>query len=38
TVWSAGQGVSQINDVVSVQALVSRLKQEYEGARARVCG
>lgn len=37
TVWSAGQGVSQINDVVSVQALVSRLKQEYNGARARVC-
>lgn len=38
TVWSAGQGVSQINDVVSVQALVSRLRQEYEGARARICG
>ncbi|WP_339783126.1 nitronate monooxygenase family protein, partial [uncultured Marinobacter sp.] len=26
TVWSAGQGVSQITDVVSVEALVSRLK------------
>lgn len=38
TVWSAGQGVSQINDVVSVQALVSRLKQEYTDARARICG
>ncbi|MGO1462497.1 MAG: NAD(P)H-dependent flavin oxidoreductase [Marinobacter sp.] len=38
TVWSAGQGVSQINDVVSVQALVSRLKQEYADARARICG
>ncbi|WP_100638426.1 NAD(P)H-dependent flavin oxidoreductase [Marinobacter salexigens] len=37
TVWSAGQGVSQINDVVSVEALVSRLKQEYESARARLC-
>lgn len=38
TVWSAGQGVSQINDVVNVQALVSRLKQEYADARARICG
>lgn len=38
TVWSAGQGVSQINDVVSVQALVSRLKQEYADAQARICG
>lgn len=37
TVWSAGQGVSQINDVVSVEALVSRLKQEYQSARARLC-
>src|SRR5680860_741685 len=37
TVWSAGQGVSQINDVVSVEVLVSRLKQEYQGARARLC-
>ncbi|WP_298448735.1 nitronate monooxygenase family protein [uncultured Marinobacter sp.] len=37
TVWSAGQGVSQINDVVSVEALVSRLKQEYQNARARLC-
>ena len=33
TVWSAGQGVSQITDVVSVQALVSRLKQEYRRRR-----
>lgn len=37
TVWSAGQGVSQINDVVSVQALVSRLKDEYQSARERLC-
>jgi len=37
TVWSAGQGVSQINDVVSVEALVSRLKQEYQSARAQLC-
>ncbi|MGK0524233.1 MAG: nitronate monooxygenase [Pseudomonadales bacterium] len=37
TVWSAGQGVSQITDVVSVQALVSRLTQEYQAARKRLC-
>lgn len=37
TVWSAGQGVSQINDVVSVEVLVSRLKQEYESSLAQLC-
>ncbi|MCK0162942.1 nitronate monooxygenase family protein [Marinobacter sp. S6332] len=37
TVWSAGQGVSQINDVVSVEVLVSRLKKEYESALAQLC-
>lgn len=29
TVWSAGQGVAGINDVVSVSELVSRLKHEF---------
>lgn len=38
TVWSAGQGVSQISDVLSVQALVKRLTQEYSTARAQLCG
>ncbi|MBW0147269.1 NAD(P)H-dependent flavin oxidoreductase [Marinobacter arenosus] len=38
TVWSAGQGVSQIHDVLSVKALVSRLTSEYKAARARLCG
>lgn len=38
TVWSAGQGVSQIHDVVSVDELVQRLRREYEAARARLCG
>lgn len=38
TVWSAGQGVSQIHDVLSVEALVSRLTSEYKAARARLCG
>ncbi|RBP27523.1 nitronate monooxygenase [Marinobacter pelagius] len=38
TVWSAGQGVSQIHDVLSVSDLVDRLKREYREARSRVCG
>ncbi|MFO7530756.1 MAG: nitronate monooxygenase family protein [Marinobacter sp.] len=38
TVWSAGQGVSQIHDVLRVSDLVDRLKQEYREARSRVCG
>ncbi|MBW4934227.1 NAD(P)H-dependent flavin oxidoreductase [Marinobacter sp. F4206] len=38
TVWSAGQGVSQIHDVLSVEALVGRLKTEYDAARTRLCG
>ncbi|MGF2733801.1 NAD(P)H-dependent flavin oxidoreductase [Marinobacter sp. DUT-1] len=38
TVWSAGQGVSQIHDVLSVSDLVDRLKTEYREARSRVCG
>jgi len=38
TVWSAGQGVSQIHDVLSVSDLVDRLKMEYREARSRICG
>lgn len=38
TVWSAGQGVSQIHDVLSVSDLVDRLKKEYREARSRICG
>ncbi|KPP98723.1 nitronate monooxygenase family protein [Marinobacter sp. HL-58] len=38
TVWSAGQGVSQITDVVAVSELVERLSREYQQARSRVCG
>lgn len=37
TVWSAGQGVSQISDVVSVSELVGRINDEYKEARARLC-
>ena len=36
TVWSAGQGVSQIDDVLSVPDLVSRLADEYRSARERL--
>ncbi|WP_421911290.1 NAD(P)H-dependent flavin oxidoreductase [Marinobacter sp.] len=36
TVWSAGQGVSQITDVVSVSDLVGRIGKEYREARARL--
>ena len=38
TVWSAGQGVSQITDVVSVSDLVQRISNEYQEARSRICG
>ncbi|MDX1458944.1 MAG: nitronate monooxygenase family protein [Marinobacter sp.] len=34
TVWSAGQGVGLIHDVVPVSELVDRLKAEYRQARA----
>lgn len=37
TVWSAGQGVSQIDDVLSVEALMDRLRREYGEARAKLC-
>ncbi|WP_296932678.1 nitronate monooxygenase family protein [uncultured Marinobacter sp.] len=36
TVWSAGQGVSQIHDVLTVPDLVSRLTNEYRSARERL--
>lgn len=37
-VWSAGQGVGQIDDVPSVAELVDRLKQEYDTAVAQFIG
>lgn len=36
TVWSAGQGVSQIHDVLPVEDLVRRLSEEYGQTRARL--
>lgn len=38
TVWSAGQGVSQIHDVLATRSLVQRLKEEYQAAKAGLCG
>lgn len=35
TVWSAGQGVTSIHDVLPVQDLVARLKKEYAEAVAQ---
>jgi len=36
TIWSAGQGVSQIDDVVSVAELVKRIRNEYVSARSKL--
>ncbi|MCH8498256.1 MAG: nitronate monooxygenase family protein [Marinobacter sp.] len=36
TVWSAGQGVSAISDVLSTDELVTRMQQEYQQARQRM--
>ncbi|MEQ9546852.1 MAG: nitronate monooxygenase family protein [Marinobacter sp.] len=38
TVWSAGQGVSQIHDVLSVETLVARLSDEYHSGKSALCG
>jgi len=35
-IWSAGQSVSGIHEIETVQALVERLAREYETARARL--
>jgi nitronate monooxygenase len=37
-IWSAGQSVSGIREVLSVQALVDRLAEEYESVRSRLAG
>jgi nitronate monooxygenase len=37
-IWSAGQSVSGIHEVQSVEALVARLAGEYEAARVRLNG
>ncbi len=37
-IWSAGQGVGQIEDTPSVADLVDRLADEYRAAKASICG
>ena len=32
-IWSAGQGVGTIDDVVGVEVLIARLREEYEAAK-----
>jgi nitronate monooxygenase len=36
-IWSAGQGVGNIRDVLPARALVARMVAEYAEARARLC-
>lgn len=36
-IWGAGQGVGQIDEVLSVAEIVARLKAEYDQARQRIC-
>jgi len=35
-IWGAGQGVGNIEDILSTRELVMRMEQEYNGARARL--
>ena len=35
-IWGCGQGIGAVDDVVSAGALVSRLRREYDEARARL--
>jgi len=37
-IWGAGQGIGAVDQVRSVEALIGKLKREYETARQRVLG
>ena len=37
-IWSGGQGVGNIHDVLPTGELVERMRLEYEDARRRLCG
>ncbi len=37
-IWSAGQGVAAIDDIIGTAELVDRLEQEYREALAELCG
>jgi len=36
-IWSAGQGVANIRDILPAGQLVTRMIQEYEETRGRMC-
>ncbi len=36
-IWSAGQGVGAVNEILGAAELVARLHREYDAARARIC-
>lgn len=37
-IWSAGQGVGGVHDILSTHDLVMRMEQEYKGAQKRLTG
>ena len=37
-IWSAGQGVGNIHEVLPTAELVARMVREYEDTRRRLCG
>jgi len=37
-IWSAGQGVGNIHEVLPTADLVARMVREYEDTRRRLCG
>jgi nitronate monooxygenase len=37
-IWSAGQGVGNIHDVLPTAELVARMRREYDDTRRRLCG
>ncbi|WP_425409429.1 NAD(P)H-dependent flavin oxidoreductase [Hyphococcus sp.] len=37
-IWGCGQGIGAVKEIASTAALVRRLADEYDGAKAQVCG
>ena len=37
-IWSAGQGVGSIHDILPAGAVIERMKQEYDAALAKLAG
>jgi nitronate monooxygenase len=36
-IWSAGQGVGNIDEVTTTATVIARMQAEYETARRRLC-